>query len=165
LIIWHRPSKCDIMKYITPYLYHTFGWNWRCDITNGRLYTCILFFSFSGNNTNNGFFTTIAKWIQTTAKSPEMGYWSVYTCIHAYFEYIEYICKHVFVNKYYTKYSKYCGWWIVVGGNLQWPTIITIFTKIIVGCKTPLLRLGFRVLLSGAKNTNLTNYRQKNVQN
>jgi hypothetical protein len=32
-----------------------------------------------------------------------------------------------------------------VGGNLSWPTIITNFTKIIVGCKTPMSRLGFRV--------------------
>jgi hypothetical protein len=54
-------------------------------------------------------------------------------------------------STYYTKYSKYYGWWIVVGGNLPWPTIITNFTKIIVGCKTPLSRLGFRVLLSGAR--------------
>jgi hypothetical protein len=36
-------------------------------------------------------------------------------------------------------------------GNLPWPTIITNFTKFIVGCKTLLSRLGFRVLLSGAR--------------
>jgi hypothetical protein len=34
-----------------------------------------------------------------------------------------------------------------------------------VGCKTPLSRLGFRVLLSGARNIDLTNYGQKKVHN
>jgi hypothetical protein len=48
-----------------------------------------------------------------------------------------------------------------VGENLPWLTIITNFTKIIVGCKTLLSRLGFRVLLSSARNIDLTNYGQK----
>jgi hypothetical protein len=60
-------------------------------------------------------------------------------------------CHMVWILEYYTKYSKYCGWWIVVGRNLPWPTIVTNCTKIIVGCKTPLSRLGYRVLLSGTQ--------------
>ena len=38
MIISHRPSKCDIIKFITPYLYHNFGWNQGCDIIKVSLY-------------------------------------------------------------------------------------------------------------------------------
>ena len=34
----YKSSKCDIIKYVTPCLYHSFWWNGWCDIIKVRLY-------------------------------------------------------------------------------------------------------------------------------
>ena len=34
----HTSSKCDIIKYVTPCLYHIFWWNGWCDIIEVRVY-------------------------------------------------------------------------------------------------------------------------------
>ena len=36
--IMHKSSECDIIKYVTPCLYHTLWWNGLCDIIKVRLY-------------------------------------------------------------------------------------------------------------------------------
>jgi len=38
----HKSSKCDIIKYVTPCLYHTLWWKGWCDIIKVRLYCGIV---------------------------------------------------------------------------------------------------------------------------
>jgi hypothetical protein len=35
--IMHKYPKCDVFKYVTPCLYHTFWWNGWCDIIEVRV--------------------------------------------------------------------------------------------------------------------------------